>query len=65
MMGIGIIELILLGVCGLVFISGLIGAAIWIMAGQRRGHGPLVSCPQCGRNSPPSPHCPNCGAALR
>jgi hypothetical protein len=65
MAGIGLIELIVLAICGLTVLAGLIGSAIWIVAMQRRGHGPLVSCPQCGRNSPRSPHCPNCGAALQ
>jgi hypothetical protein len=63
MSGIGVIELIILGVCGLTMFGGILGAVLFVVAAQRRGHGRLVSCPQCGRNSPPSAHCPNCGTA--
>jgi predicted amidophosphoribosyltransferase len=63
-MAVGFIVLILLAVCGMVALGGLLASIIWVLSARRRGHGPLVSCPQCGRNSPPSPHCPNCGAAL-
>ena len=65
MLGIGFIEMIILGlVCGLPLV-GILALVIVLAVSQRKQTG-LAPCPGCGKFIPPlSAVCPQCGQSLR
>lgn len=67
MMGVGFIELIILGVIGLALIFGLakgVSAMIGIFKSSQRGHATLA-CPHCGQQtSHAGGKCDGCGREL-
>jgi hypothetical protein len=65
MMGIGVMELIILGVCSLSMLLGLVVVVALAFSSRNRARGNLINCPDCGRGvSPQAPACPNCGRPM-
>lgn len=71
MMGIGVIELLILGVIGLLLVAAPVTVVVLLLM-SRRNSGPssanpnLAPCPDCGRLvSLQADSCPQCGRPLQ
>ena len=65
MMGLGLIELVFLGICMLIGVAGLVIVIVMAFSTKTRAAGNLINCPDCGRGvSPQASACPNCGRPM-
>lgn len=61
MFQLGMIELLILCLLGLVFVGVPLIVVVIVLSANRRQQQP-TECPKCGKMSPSSDFCPHCGA---